>query len=189
MDALALAEQKRALRAVVRARMPRPGTAEFASASLAAQERLAAFVIAVGARTVAIYRPLPSECGTAALAAALEASGKEICYPVVVRGERVLEFRRGAGIFVAGSLGVEEPTGTPVRLEEIDLLVVPAIAADSSGGRLGRGKGHFDATLAASRARSVALVFEAQLVPSVPLGEDDQPVDAVCTESRLLVVP
>ncbi len=183
-----LAGQKRALRAEVRARMPRPGSTEFASASAAAQERLAAFVLAKGARTIALYRALPSECGTAALAAALEAAGREVCYPAVIPGERALAFRRGSGVFVAGALGIEESTGGPVALDQIDLLVVPAIAVSPSGGRLGRGKGHYDATLSACQASTVALVFEAQLVPFVPLGEDDRPVDAICTESRLIVL-
>ena len=78
-------------------------------------------------------------------------------------------------------------TGAPVALGEIDLLVVPAVAVDARGRRLGRGKGHYDATLAACRVSSVALVFESQLVPEVPVGEHDQRVGAVCTEARLIV--
>jgi 5-formyltetrahydrofolate cyclo-ligase len=184
-----LDEEKSALRALVRARMPAPGSDAFVTASVAAQERLASSSLASVARVVALYRALPSECGTASLAAALQAAGKEICYPVVVPGARCLEFRRAAGVFVSGSLGVEEPTGSPVALSSIDLMVVPAIAVDDGGGRLGRGKGHYDATLAVARAVSVALVFELQLVEEVPLGEDDRPVDAVCTDRRLFVVP
>jgi 5-formyltetrahydrofolate cyclo-ligase len=187
MDSLDL--QKRALRTLVRARMPAPGSAEHVSASVAAQERLARSELVAGARTIALYRALPSECGTASLAAALQAAGKEICYPVVLPEARALVFRRGAGVFVAGSLGVEEPTGVPVPLEEIDLLVVPAVAVDERGRRLGRGKGHYDATLALCRARTIALVFESQLVQEVPVGEHDRRVGAVCTEARLIQVP
>src|SRR6184192_4812005 len=96
--------EKRALRA----RMPAPGSEAFVAASVAAQERLASSSLASGARVVALYRALPSECGTASLAAALQAAGKEICYPVVVPGARCLEFRRAAGVFVSGALGIEE---------------------------------------------------------------------------------
>jgi 5-formyltetrahydrofolate cyclo-ligase len=178
--------QKRELRALVRSRMPR-GEA-LVSASVAAQERLFASELVASARMVAVYRALPSECGTAALVAAIEARGGACCYPVVTPGERALSFRRSVGVFVAGSLGVEEPTGSAVALQEIDLLVVPAVAVDFSGGRIGRGKGHYDATLARFAGPTVALVFEAQLVPGVPLGEHDRPVRAVCTESRLFLV-
>ena len=161
-----LDSEKRALRALVRARMPAPGSEAFVAASVAAQERLA----------------------SSSLAAALQAAGKEICYPVVVPGARCLEFRRAAGVFVSGALGVEEPTGSPVALSDIDLVVAPAAAVDARGVRLGRGKGHYDATLAACRAFPVALVFESQLVPEVPLGEHDRRVWAICTEARLLLL-
>jgi 5-formyltetrahydrofolate cyclo-ligase len=180
-----LEKRKRVLRAEVRARMPKEG---FVAASVAAQERLAGSGLAAAAKVVGLYRSLPSECGTASLAAKLQAAGKEICYPAIVPSQRQLAFRRGAGAFVAGDLGVEEPVGSPVELAEIDLLVVPAIAVDASGRRLGRGKGHYDATLAAFRGVSVALVFETQLVPEVPVGEHDRPVSAVCTEARLITV-
>src|SRR5206468_10814071 len=77
-----LDERKRALRALVQARLPRPGSPEHVSDSVAAQERLASSPLVSGARVVALYRALPSECGTAALASALQAAGKEICYPL-----------------------------------------------------------------------------------------------------------
>jgi len=185
----AIDDEKRALRALVRARMPKPGSPEQVAASVAAQSRLAASELLLGARMVALYRALPSECGTAALAAQLEASGREVCYPVVTPDGHVLSFRRGVGVFVRGALGIEEPTGSPVPLDAIDAIVVPAIAVDERGGRIVRGRCHYDSTLAVCRATSIALVFEAQLVPRVPLCEHDRPVRAVCTESRLLLAP
>jgi 5-formyltetrahydrofolate cyclo-ligase len=185
---ISLEDRKRALRAEVRARMPKSGSPEFVTASVRAQERLGAAVARSGTRVVALYRALPSECGTASLAAALQAAGCEVCYPAVVPGERPLQFRRSAGVFVAGALGVEEPTGAPVALGSIDLLVVPAIAVDAGGRRLGRGRGHYDATLAACAGRTVALVFDSQLVPEVPVGDHDRRVDAVCTDARWVAV-
>jgi 5-formyltetrahydrofolate cyclo-ligase len=183
-----LDDQKLALRAEVRARMPKPGSAEFVSASVRAQERLLQAALSRENGMVALYRALPSECGTASVAAGLQAAGREVCYPVVVPGERALQFRRGAGVFLAGALGVEEPTGTPVPLGEIALLVVPALAVDPSGRRLGRGRGHYDATLAAFGGPSVALVLDSQLVPEVPVGEHDRHVGAVCTDLRWLSI-
>lgn len=183
-----LEDQKRAVRTEVRARLPKPGSPEFVAASVRAQDRLGAAAMRTGARVVALYRALPSECGTASVAAALQAAGKEVCYPAVVPGERSLQFRRASGVFVAGALGVEEPTGPPVALEDIGLLVVPAIAVDGRGRRLGRGKGHYDATLAAFEGPSVALVFDSQLVPEVPVGDHDRRVGAVCTDSRWVAV-
>ena len=91
-----LDEQKRALRAELRNRLPKPGSPEFVAASVQAQDRLAAAALRTGARMVALYRALPSECGTASVAAALQAQGCEVCYPAVVPGERALQFRRAA---------------------------------------------------------------------------------------------
>jgi 5-formyltetrahydrofolate cyclo-ligase len=173
-----LAERKNAMRARLRA--GRRGGPE---ASRAAQERLLASGLLAG--TVGLYRALPSECGTDLLAAAL---GDRACFPCVVPGETVLQFRRAGAEWSPGALGVQEPKGEPVPLRSIDVLVVPALAIDAHGRRLGRGRGHYDATLAAFPGRSIALVFESQLVPEVPVGDHDRPVDAVCTEARLLQV-
>ena len=173
---MTLEERKTALRAEVRRRTR--GTPE---ASRAAQERLLASGLLNG--TVGLYRALPSECGTDLLASAL---GERACFPCVVPGQSELEFRREGGAWVRGPLGLQEPGGDKVPLGEIDVLVVPAVAVDLQGHRLGRGRGHYDATLAAFAGRSAALVFESQLVPEVPVGEHDRPVDAVCTEARLV---
>jgi 5-formyltetrahydrofolate cyclo-ligase len=168
-------ERKAALREEVRRRAR--GTPE---ASRAAQERLLASGLLTG--TVGLYRALPSECGTDLLA---EALGDRACFPCVVPGQAELQFRRAGGAWTRGSLGVAEPGGELVDLRDIETLVVPALAVDLEGRRLGRGRGHYDATLAAFAGRSIALVFESQLVPEVPVGEHDRPVDAVCTEARL----
>jgi 5-formyltetrahydrofolate cyclo-ligase len=183
-----LEDQKQALRAEVRKIAPKPGSPEHVAASVAAQERLAGVAIECGARMVALYRALPSECGTASVAAALQAAGREVCYPATVAGDLGLQFRRSSGVFVAGALGIEEPNGTAVTLDQIELLVVPAVALDTAGRRLGRGKGHYDATLALYQGPSVALVFDWQLVPEVPVGEHDQRVGAVCTDLRWIRV-
>jgi 5-formyltetrahydrofolate cyclo-ligase len=174
-----LDERKAALREELRAR-PR-GSNE---ASRAAQERLLAGGLLAG--SVGLYRALASECGTELLAAAL---GDRACFPCTIAGKTELEFRRAGTSWARGSLGVLEPSGDVVPLHSIDVLVVPAVAVDLHGRRLGRGRGHYDATLAAFRGRSIALVFESQLVPEVPVGEHDRRVDAVCTEARLVLVP
>ena len=174
---MTLEERKNALREELR-RRPR-GTPE---ASRAAQERLLASGLLSG--TVGLYRALPTECGTDLLAAAL---GERACFPCVVPGQAELQFRREGGAWARGPLGVLEPRGEPVELRDIDVLVVPALAVDLHGHRLGRGRGHYDATLAAFAGSSAALVFESQLVPEVPVGEHDRPVGAVCTEARLVL--
>jgi 5-formyltetrahydrofolate cyclo-ligase len=174
---MSLDSEKRALREKLRG-LPPPS----AEASSAAQERLLASGLLAG--SVGLYRALPSECATDLLA---ERLGDRACFPCTVQGQALLQFRRAGG-WTRGALGVEEPTGPEVPLREISVLVVPAVAVDARGGRLGRGRGHYDATLAAFTGWTVALVAESRLVPAVPVGEHDHPVDAVCTESRLIVL-
>jgi 5-formyltetrahydrofolate cyclo-ligase len=179
---------KHTLRVAMRERRSAMTAEEHLAASQAAQTRLAASSLLSGVRTVGLYAALPSEVRTDALAGALSIAGRLVCYPVVRDDARALDFRRLSGSFHTGALGVREPGGDRVDLTEIDLFVVPAIAADLTGGRLGRGRGHYDATLAAAgpRALRVALLFDWQIVPAVPVDRHDQRVDAVCTEKRLV---
>lgn len=179
---------KHTLRVAMRERRAAMSSEDRIAASRAAQTRLAASSLFAGRRTVGLYSALPSEVQTDALAGALSIAGKVVCYPAVRDDARALDFRRATGSFRTGALGVREPEGEKVELSEIDLFVLPAVAADLSGGRLGRGRGHYDATLAAagSRALRVALLFDWQIVLAVPVDAHDQRVDAVCTDQRLV---
>jgi 5-formyltetrahydrofolate cyclo-ligase len=91
---------------------------------------------------------------------------------------------------VAGALRTREPhpAAPAVALADLDLVFVPGVAFDAHGGRLGRGRGHYDATLAAlpAGAARVGLAFDLQIVPEVPQEPHDAPLDAVVTESRVL---
>ena len=70
---------------------------------------------------------------------------------------------------VAHPLGMNEPLGDAVELTEVDLMVVPALAVDRQGNRLGRGRGYYDRALAKIQAKKVvALVHDDELVDFVP---------------------
>jgi 5-formyltetrahydrofolate cyclo-ligase len=178
-----LDDRKASLRRILKGQIP----ADPEAASRAAQERLLRAGLLPERGVIALYRALPSEVGTNLLAAALAVGGATLCWPRVTRG-RVLEFRRAGTEWTRGALRVEEPSGEPVPLPLIDWMVLPAQAADLRGHRLGRGKGYYDATLAAFPGRSVALLFDLRVVPDVPADENDRRIDALCTESRLVMV-
>ena len=83
---------------------------------------------------------------------------------------------------VPGTYGVPEPSvKRPVSLEDIDLVVVPGVAFDKQGNRLGRGKGYYDRCLnrLPSKAYTVGLAFDFQILPSVPTTASDYAVDEV----------
>jgi 5-formyltetrahydrofolate cyclo-ligase len=189
---MGLDDEKRRLRERLlgeRARLP---AAERAAASAAVSERLEGLPAWPAARTVALYAPTGAEVDTAGIARRAAAAGKRVAWPRLVPAALALEFAACAPEeLVAGPLSTREPPAAAcvVPPGEIDLVVVPGVAFDAGGRRLGRGRGHYDATLAAlpRRAARVGLAFELQVVPSVPAAPHDATVDAVVTERRVLL--
>lgn len=85
-------------------------------------------------------------------------------------------------------LGLREPAdGVPIPVADIDLVIVPGLAFDPLGNRLGRGRGFFDHFLAHRDFRAVAcgLAFEEQFVEKVPAGPQDIPVDMLVTDKHV----
>lgn len=79
-----------------------------------------------------------------------------------------------------GSFHIEEPTGqNTVNADEIEVIVVPAVAYDRKGNRLGRGKGFYDRLLASTRATKIGVAYEFQLVDEVPTEPHDVAMDIV----------
>jgi 5-formyltetrahydrofolate cyclo-ligase len=141
---------------------------------------------------VALYAEKGSEVTTDAIDAAARERGLVVVYPRVTDGERVLSFaavERNA--LVTAKYGLLEPrAGEPViALSEIAMFVVPGVAFDRDGHRIGWGRGHYDATLAiAPQARRIALAFECQIVESVEHEAHDAPMHAIITEVATHVV-
>lgn len=88
-----------------------------------------------------------------------------------------------------GSFHIEEPQGdSTVDPEEIELIVVPAVAYDRRGNRLGRGKGFYDRLLATTRAAKIGVGYEFQLLDELPAEEHDVPMDMVITQHTTIRV-
>ncbi|MBD5264111.1 MAG: 5-formyltetrahydrofolate cyclo-ligase [Bacteroides sp.] len=88
-----------------------------------------------------------------------------------------------------GSFHIEEPTGADtVDPSEIELVVVPAVAYDRKGNRLGRGKGFYDRLLKNTRATKVGIGYEFQLVDEVPTEPHDVAMDIIITQRSTIVV-
>lgn len=136
---------------------------------------------------IALYAHKGSEVETAALDERLRASGFRVAYPRVVDESRVLAFFEVAiDALGATRWGLREPSAdaTAVAIETIAAFVVPGLAFDRAGGRMGWGKGHYDATLTAARADAecIGLAFECQVVENVPRESHDVALDAIITE-------
>ncbi len=88
-----------------------------------------------------------------------------------------------------GSFHIEEPTGhDTVDPSEIELIVVPAVAYDRRGNRLGRGKGFYDRLLGDVKATKIGVGYEFQLLDELPAEQHDVPMDMIITQSTTIVI-
>ncbi|MGX8906570.1 5-formyltetrahydrofolate cyclo-ligase [Streptomyces netropsis] len=143
-----------------------------------------------GARTVAAYVSVGREPGTRALLEALRARGVRVLLPVLLPDNDLdWGLYRGAGHLVRASRGLLEPDGErlgPDAVTGADTVLLPGLAVDGRGMRLGRGGGSYDRVLArleragATPAR-VVLLYDEEVVARVPEEPHDHPVHAVVT--------
>lgn len=168
-----------------------------AEKSAAIDDRVAALSAWSEARTVMLFVPLRTEVDVRRLEARARRESKRVAAPRMIGddGERgALEVRLwepGVEPVESGRMGVREPPASAplVAGAEVDLVVVPALALDPTGGRLGYGAGLYDRLLPhLSRATRVGVAFDFQLLSEVPSAEHDQRVHMVVTERRTIVV-
>lgn len=88
-----------------------------------------------------------------------------------------------------GSFHIEEPSGKDVHpVDEIELIIVPGVAFDKKGRRLGRGKGFYDRLLSTASATKIGVGYEFQLYEELPAEKHDVPMDMVLTEQTTIIV-
>jgi len=143
--------------------------------------------------TIAGYWPLADEIDCRPLMDVLAAHGAALALPVVAAAGRSLEFRawRPGDPLEAGAHGTFHPL--PIAATVVPAVVlVPLLAFDRRGFRLGRGGGYYDRTLETLRARSqvlaIGLAYAAQEVPDVPCDCRDQRLDRLLTEAGWMVL-
>ncbi len=165
-----------------------------AEASRAAAARLTALDVWKQARSVALFRTLANkgEIDTAPLDEAARKSGKRVAYPAIDGGgpigEATMVFRwvDDASLLTAHGHGFAEPSPDAERAEVIDLIVVPGLAFDPAGQRVGYGAGLYDRTLPRYRAKTVGLAFDFQVVMELPINEHDVAVSLIVTDKQVL---
>lgn len=189
-------QAKNALRTVLlTARVDRPDGDRLVAARANAQHLLA---LLSGVRIVCAYLPLDSEPLRAGLLDGLVATGSTVLVPVAA-ADAPLDWCTYPSPTARGSSGIAEPTGPRLGPEAVNTagaILVPALAVDRTGSRLGRGGGHYDRTLALlpSRGRGrpgrgrqvpelVAVLFDGELLDRVPSGRFDRAVTAAVQPS------
>lgn len=142
-----------------------------------------------------VYLEIPHELHTLDIVNAVLAAHKTLLSPVVLPGDKMMHAGKLQGPndpdLIISDYGIREPIHSPPwPIELIDFIVVPAMAFDNQGNRLGRGGGYYDRFLSQPglRAFKCGLAFDEQLLPAVPMHKHDMPVDAVVTDTQVLRV-
>lgn len=163
---------------------------ERVSASELIQGVFCTLPVFVSARVVALYRAIDNEVETAGLISAAQQSGKVVVLPAVCDGG--MQFRKvGSELpLEVGAFGIPEPSpdSPVVDIGSIDLVVVPGIAFDLEGRRIGYGKGYYDRVFHAweGSGHLLGLCYDFQLVDRIISEPHDVEMDLILTEKRLI---
>lgn len=159
-------------------------------AGLLVQRAFLASAEFAGAQVLALYAPIQREVGTEKVALAALSAGKAVLYPAV-SGDSLV-FRRVADVaeLRKGAFGIGEPDAAnePFVPSAADVIVIPGVAFDLKGHRIGYGKGYYDRALHTleGKGRLVGFCYEFQLVDEIAGEPHDVRVDKIITEKRII---
>ena len=139
-----------------------------------------------GVATLAAFVPDPTEPGSGRLPASYAETGARVLLPVIPAEGHTLDWAEYTGDLEPGRFGLSQPVGRRLGFTAIraaDVVVVPALAVDRHGIRLGRGGGYYDRALVHARPEAVlvTVVFDDERVEDLPREAHDRPVTAVVT--------
>lgn len=163
----------------------------FRAFSEAACSQVLAHPAYAAARTLLLYCALPLEADPVHIAEHAVAHGKRVAYPYCEAGSdrRMIALAPNTPTdWEEGAFGIRTPVPAHSRRvpkDEIDLILVPGLAFDACGGRLGRGAGYYDRYLTNVSALLMGFCLDIQLIESVPADMHDVRMDAVVTNSTV----
>ena len=188
-------KSRQALRAEMRRRRRALSAVERAHLAASLARRLATSLRVRRARNVACYLANDGEMDLAPVVTWLRKAGTQVLLPALHGGALwFLPFDADTRL-TPNRFGIPEPhvpAHTRCRARHLDLVLMPLVAFDAAGNRLGMGGGYYDRTFAYLRSRSVwkrplliGIAYEFQRLPSLPRRPWDVPVHAVATEKHL----
>ncbi len=138
----------------------------------------------IKAEKIMFYLAIDGEVKTESMIDKARSLGKQIYVPLCDREDKTLKpcVLEEDSVLREGPYHTLEPQGmSNLAVEELDLIIVPALAFDRSGNRLGRGKGYYDRFLRgiSPHTHSIGLAFDFQVLPALPVEQNDMPVDKV----------
>ncbi|BBO71910.1 5-formyltetrahydrofolate cyclo-ligase [Desulfosarcina alkanivorans] len=158
------------------------------------ENRLFEFANFLESKIVMLYVNAENEVATDAIVKRAFEFGKIVVLPAFDKTKasmRPMKVDHPEKDLIVGPRGILEPNPAKckqVPLDCIDIAIVPGVAMDEKGGRIGSGDGYYDRIIPElpMTTRKVGLVFEGQLVPQVPMESHDKHVDIIITEKRVI---
>ncbi|HWB19598.1 MAG TPA: 5-formyltetrahydrofolate cyclo-ligase [Phycisphaerales bacterium] len=164
-------------------------------ASVSASARLTSLAQCQAASYIMLYMPLPDEVDVTPIAVRCFQRNQSICVPRVDWDRKEMHPVEIKSLdnktLHTDAHGLRQPTvGTPIPVDMIDLVIVPGLAFDLNGTRLGRGAGYYDRFLARLRpsALRVGIAFDQQITDPLPVAPHDQRMNLIITDKRIITV-
>ena len=184
-----MTDKKKTLRTQIREALKKMTPERRTAASVQACARLTQQKIWQKAQSVLFYAPLPEELDLWPLLMDALAAGKTVSLPrfdAEQKGYVACHIRDAADDLSEGQYGIREPAELCARisLNRLDLILVPGIAFDLNGYRLGRGKGYYDRLLAEAGGPTCGVAFDEQIVSQIPTEPHDVRLNCILTPTR-----
>lgn len=150
----------------------------------------------IKANTIMCYLSFGTEVNTTPIINECYKQGKTILIPIIMSNTDGTSYMEASELIdpnidlAPGSMGILEPKESTIRIKDpktIDLIVIPGLAFDKNGNRLGYGAGYYDYYLKRVRddCYQIAITFSCQLIDTIPIEEHDRPIPHIITERGL----
>jgi 5-formyltetrahydrofolate cyclo-ligase len=140
-------------------------------------------------QTILFYAAINNEVNLNNLAAIALQAKKKVCFPKIEQEHLQAYQITSLNQLTRGTYGILEPNTLHATLTDkknIDLILIPALAYDKQGNRIGYGKGYYDHFLMHTNAHKMGIAFDFQIIPSIPAESHDQKVNSIVTQRSTL---
>ncbi|MBB6215770.1 5-formyltetrahydrofolate cyclo-ligase [Anaerosolibacter carboniphilus] len=156
--------------------------------------QLKKFFLVQEAKNISVYVDFRNEVKTNQIIQYFLSVGKNVMVPISIPSTKQMQFSQlldPAQDLITGNYGILEPKQDAMRIVDpnsLDLILVPGVAFDSHGYRIGYGGGYYDRFFSQQNKKipSIALAFDLQIVEEIPMDPFDHPVDYIITETRII---
>ena len=186
-------EQKSILRKEILQKRNSLSDSQITSKSKLIQEKIIGRMEFIESKSIGIYLPIGSEVRTNSIINNALESEKKVLLPRIITNDLhyyvIEKHDLDRDSFDVNKFGIKEPKKTNMKLDFIDLLIVPGIVFDSNGYRIGYGHGYYDRFMVEKRfSKSIGLAYDIQVVKNpIPKSELDKKIDLLITESGIQV--